>query len=86
MRKHLAQDFDAIYVLDLGGNVRRNPKLSGTLHNVFGIQVGVSIAFLIRRRTELRQARIYLFSTETYWTGVQKLEFLEAAVGRAGIK
>ena len=29
MRKHLAQDFDVIYVLDLGGNVRKNPKLSG---------------------------------------------------------
>ena len=40
MRKHLATDFDAIYVLDLGGNVRKNPKLSGTTHNVFGIQVG----------------------------------------------
>ena len=30
MRKHLGDDFDAIYVLDLGGNVRKNPKLSGT--------------------------------------------------------
>ena len=36
MRKHLADDFDAIYTLDLGGNVRQNPKLSGTTHNVFG--------------------------------------------------
>ena len=50
MRKHLAADFDAIYVLDLGGNVRKNPKLSGTTHNVFGIQVGVSINFFIKRR------------------------------------
>ena len=30
MRKHLADDFDAMYMLDLGGNVRKNPKLSGT--------------------------------------------------------
>ena len=55
MRKHLAQDFDAIYIFDLGGNVRKNPKLSGTTHNVFGIQVGVSINFFIKRsaiRTE----------------------------------
>ena len=28
------------------GNVRKNPKLSGTTHNVFGIQVGVSINLL----------------------------------------
>ena len=48
MRKHLADDFDAIYILDLSGNVRKNPKLSGTTHNVFGIQVGVSINFLLR--------------------------------------
>ncbi len=50
MRKALAQDFDQIYVLDLGGNVRKNPKLSGTTHNVFGIQVGVSITILVRKR------------------------------------
>jgi predicted helicase len=50
MRKHLAQDFDQIYVLDLGGNVRKNPKLSGTTHNVFGIQVGVSINIFVRKR------------------------------------
>ena len=50
MRKQLAQDFDQIYILDLGGNVRKNPKLSGTTHNVFGIQVGVSITILVRKR------------------------------------
>jgi predicted helicase len=50
MRKHLAQDFDAIYVLDLGGNVRKNPKLSGSTHNVFGIQVGVSINIFVKKR------------------------------------
>lgn len=48
MRKELEKDFDLIYVLDLGGNVRKNPELSGTTHNVFGIQVGVSINLFIR--------------------------------------
>jgi predicted helicase len=48
MRKHLARDFNSVFILDLGGNVRRNPKLSGTTHNVFGIQVGVSINLFIR--------------------------------------
>ena len=55
MRKHLAQDFDDIYILDLGGNVRKNPKLSGTTHNVFGIQVGVSINFFIRKKISRHQ-------------------------------
>jgi predicted helicase len=50
MRQHLEKDFDSLYVLDLGGNVRKNPKLSGTTHNVFGIQVGVSINIFVRKR------------------------------------
>ena len=50
LRKNLEKDFDEIYVLDLGGNVRKNPKLSGTTHNVFGIQVGVSINIFVRKR------------------------------------
>lgn len=49
VRNNLAQDFDAVYTIDLGGNVRKNPKLSGTTHNVFGIQVGVSIDIFVRK-------------------------------------
>jgi len=49
MRKHLLNDFTQIYHLDLHGNVRQNPKLSGTTHNVFGIQVGVGITIAIRK-------------------------------------
>src|SRR5260370_17482595 len=48
MRKHLLQDFTQIYLLDLHGNVRKNPKLSGTTHNVFGIQIGVGITIPVR--------------------------------------
>ena len=48
MRKHVAKEFDLVYVLNLGGNVRKNPKLSGTTHNVFGIQVGVSVNLFVR--------------------------------------
>ncbi len=58
MRKHLAEDFDAIYVLDCGGNVRKNPKLSGTTHNVFGIQVGVSINLFVKRPERSKQGVI----------------------------
>ncbi len=47
MRKHLGQEFDAVYVLDLGGNVRKNSKGSA-LSNVFDIRVGVSISFLVK--------------------------------------
>ncbi|HKX77708.1 MAG TPA: type ISP restriction/modification enzyme [Novosphingobium sp.] len=49
-RKLIAKDFQEIYIVDLGGDVRTNPKLSGTTHNVFGIQTGVAIAFLVRKK------------------------------------
>ena len=48
MRTHLSNDFSKLFLVDLGGNVRKNPKLSGTTHNVFGIQVGVCISILFK--------------------------------------
>lgn len=47
-RKIVASEFNRIYIIDLGGDVRQNPKLSGTKHNVFGIQTGVAIILLVR--------------------------------------
>ncbi len=78
VRMHLQRDFDEVYILDLGGNVRRNPKLSGTTHNVFGIQVGVSINIFIRRDVpaEKRQSKIFYARTEEFWTRGQKESFL----------
>ena len=48
-RKVAANEFSEIWLVDLGGNVRENPKLSGTKHNVFGIQTGVAISFMVKR-------------------------------------
>ena len=78
MRKHLAADFDAIYVLDLGGNVRKNPKLSGTTHNVFGIQVGVSINFLVKKngKTDSR-SRIFYARVDEFWRKEEKYRYLD---------
>jgi predicted helicase len=52
VRKNLENDFDKVYIFDLGGNVRKNPKLSGTKNNVFGIQVGVSVNVFVKHRQE----------------------------------
>lgn len=49
-RKVAEREFSDIWLLDLGGDVRDNPKLSGTTHNVFGIQTGVMIALFVKRR------------------------------------
>ncbi len=87
MRKHLAEDFSAIYVLDLGGNVRRNPKLSGTTHNVFGIQVGVSITLLIKRSNAIgKKCSIHYASTPVDWKKEKKYEYLEAAADTMGVE
>jgi predicted helicase len=48
VRKCLAAEFDRIDVVDLGGDIRLNPEISGTTHNVFGIPNGVAIVFLRR--------------------------------------
>ena len=89
MRKHLAQDFDLIYVLELGGNVRKNPKLSGTTHNVFGIQVGVSINLFIRlpkKAGAKRRAKIHYHAVPVDWRREQKYDFLNKAGSIAGVK
>jgi predicted helicase len=80
MRQHLEQDFDAIYVLDLGGNVRKNPKLSGTTHNVFGIQVGVAIGLFVRRKLKpgaKRKVVIHYARTGEDWRKEDKYRFLD---------
>ena len=63
MRKHLSEEFDTLYILDLGGNVRRGQPGDT---NVFGIQVGVSINFLVKskRNGGMFPARI-LYNGET---------------------
>ncbi len=47
-RKSVAEEFDFIYIVDTRSDVRANPKISGTGHNVFGIQTGVAICFLVK--------------------------------------
>ena len=79
MRKHLAEDFDAIYILDLAGNVRKNPKFSGTTHNVFGIQVGVSINLCVKRRDKVgAQAEIFYARVDEWWRKEEKYGYLDA--------
>ncbi len=75
MRKHLLQDFTRIYHLDLHGNVRKNPKLSGTTHNVFGIQVGVGITIAVRTGTN-DSRKLYYYRVPEDWRKTDKLQFL----------
>ena len=78
MRKHLAEDFDTIYILDLTGNVRKNPKYAGTTHNVFGIQVGVSINLCVKRRDKADQTEIFYARVDEGWRKEEKYGYLDA--------
>ena len=81
MRKHLAQDFNAIYILNLGGNVRQNPKLSGTTHNVFGIQVGVSINLFIKKDAKgsyPKPVEIFHTQVDEFWRKDEKYNYLDS--------
>jgi DNA invertase Pin-like site-specific DNA recombinase len=84
MRKHLLQDYTQIYHLDLHGNVRKNPKLSGTTHNVFGIQVGAGITVAIRRRENPERFLKYYRVPED-WRKPEKLEWLTQKQDVTGI-
>ncbi|HYG98806.1 MAG TPA: type ISP restriction/modification enzyme, partial [Terriglobales bacterium] len=86
MRLNLARDFSAIYVVNLGGNVRANPKLSGTVNNVFGIQVGVSINLFIRAKSKNRRCNLFYVSMDDYWRKEQKYNFLDEAVSASRVQ
>ena len=63
MRQHLAEDFDEIYVVDLGGNARKGPRVSNT--NVFDIRVGVSINFFVKNPCRRRDLPVSMRSRGT---------------------
>ncbi len=87
MRFHLGKDFDSLYILNLGGNVRKNPKLSGTTHNVFGIQVGVSINILVRKGSGApKKANILYAAVDDDWRREQRLKFLDNSVDVNGVE
>ena len=75
MRKHLAEDFDTIYILDLGGNARKGLKVSDA--NVFGIRVGVSINLFVKTKQDQSETpRIFYYCTDEMWNRKQKFDFL----------
>ena len=78
-RKTVANEFSDIYVVDLGGDVRSNPKLSGTKHNVFGIQTGVAISFMVKRAVPAKDekpAKVHYARRPEMETADDKLSFL----------
>ena len=82
VRKHLAEDFDTIYIVDLGGNVRKGLAVSDA--NVFGIRVGVSINLFVKKKGST-DARICYYRTDDLWDKKRKFNFLQERTHNAHI-
>ena len=78
-RQIATQEFSNIYTLDLSSDVRRNPKISGTSHNVFGIQTGIAIGFFVRDKTKLGECNIRYARREDAELATDKLAYLRDA-------
>ncbi|MDI9333337.1 MAG: N-6 DNA methylase [Cytophagales bacterium] len=84
-RKTVATEYSDIYVVDLGGDVRANPKLSGTKHNVFGIQTGVAISFMVKRSNadKGKTAKIHYVRRPEMETAEEKLSVVSSQTLRS---
>ncbi len=58
-RKCVQDEFAHCYIIDTHSDVRANPKIAGTTHNVFGIQVGVAVCFLVRTEKRVAQCHVH---------------------------
>ncbi len=78
-RKLVNEEFSEIYIIDLDGDVRKNPKISGTTHNVFGIQTGVAISFMIKKiNKEKTPCKIFYTCRPDLELAIDKLKFLSS--------
>ena len=75
-RQVTTKEFSELYILDLGSDVRRNPKISGTTHNVFGIQTGVAIGLFVREKSRLGSCEINYAKREDAELAKDKLSYL----------
>ena len=76
-RRATQNEFSAAWIVDLGGDVRSDPRLSGTKHNVFGIQTGVSICLLVKRKRHTSFSLHYARRPQAE-TAEEKLSFLSS--------
>ena len=77
MRKHLSEACDKIYLLDLGGNVRKGHPGDA---NVFDIQVGVSINLFVKKPQHQAKSADIFYNGETAELNKETIfEFLDAS-------
>ena len=75
-RKSIFDEFSEVYIIDLGGDVRINPKISGKAHNVFGIQTGVAISLMVKKSSNSEKSEVFYTRRPEFETADEKLKFL----------
>lgn len=86
MRQRLQRDFSSLWIVDLGGDVRSDPKLSGTKHNVFGIQAGVAITILVKNAAYKNPGTIHYIAADHNATAKEKLDWLDRSESLSALK
>ncbi len=84
MRRHLAQDFNRIYILDLKGNIRKDSMRDGIplgeQNTVFGLaaMVGIAVTFLIKGK-QFTDHKIFYSTVDFRATRAEKFALIEKA-------
>ena len=84
MRRHLNQDFNRVYILDLKGNVRKDSMREGIpigeKHTVFGLaaMVGIAVTFFVKNRGN-EDHKIYYSEVDWKATRQEKFNVIEQA-------
>jgi predicted helicase len=85
MRKHIYQNFDTIYIIDLKGNIRKDSMKDGIAlgekHTVFGLgaMVGISIAILVKKPNYEGEKTLNYSEVDFRSTREEKFKFLDNA-------
>ncbi len=76
-RRCLQAEFSNIYIVDTKSDVRANPKIAGTTHNVFGIQTGVAIMILVKKdnKDKNQLCNIQYLCLPDEWRKEEKLQW-----------
>ena len=74
-RKCVEKDFAHCYIIDTQSDVRANPKIAGTTHNVFGIQTGVAVMFLVKSDKQKETCLIEYTSLPDEWRKEEKWQW-----------
>ncbi len=83
MRKHLAKEFNALYLFNLGGNILKGQPVDS---NVFDIKIGVSIALLLKTGEPIDTPCIFYNNETELQSKAQTFDFLSKHQNASNVK